>query len=223
MQTPIKHIIAVMVSTLYLLTDHTFAETTIRECKPDSGGHGMANRIDLMEIIESMNEKSIEENYRLIAKIDSTVLRGIPSISPISPTSKPYFTSLFGQRVHPITGKRKQHNGIDIASVLSFQYVHSTADGVVTNVSFSNSAGIFIEIDHIAGYATTYMHLAGVDVSVGERVKIGQTVGWMGASGRVTAKHVHYEIKKKGKVLNPLPYLDLYYRCNQTNLSEKAH
>ncbi|SEJ74730.1 Peptidase family M23 [Dyadobacter sp. SG02] len=222
MQNTIKLIIAITVSTLYL-TDYTFAETRKHVCEPDSGRHGMANRIDLMEIIESMNEKSIEENYRLIAKIDSTVLRGIPSISPISPTSKPYFTSLFGQRVHPITGKRKQHYGIDIASELSFQYVHSTADGVVTNVSFSNSAGIFLQIDHIAGYSTTYMHLAGVDVSIGERVIIGQTIGWMGASGRVTAKHVHYEIKKKGKVLNPLPYLDLYYRCNQTNLSEKAH
>jgi murein DD-endopeptidase MepM/ murein hydrolase activator NlpD len=221
MQTSIERTFKTIAISICFSAHCSLGEVSRTTCVPDSGRTVMSKRTDLIEILESMDQRSIAENFTLIAKIDSTILLGIPSINPVSPTSKPYYTSQFGKRIHPVTSQLIQHNGIDIATEFSFQYVHATAEGVVNNVSFSNSAGIYVKIDHIAGYETTYMHLAGVDVSVGEKVKIGQMIGWMGASGRVTGKHVHYEIKRKGRAINPLPYLDLYFRCLQANLSGK--
>ncbi|MFT6023172.1 MAG: murein DD-endopeptidase MepM/ murein hydrolase activator NlpD [Ascidiaceihabitans sp.] len=116
------------------------------------------------------------------------------------------FTSKFGPRRDPKTGGRRMHKGVDFAAPNGTP-LYATADGVVTHAGWSSGYGRLVKIQHEFGIETRYAHQSKIRVKVGQRVSRGQRIGDMGASGRVTGVHLHYEVRVGGKAVNPMIYI----------------
>ncbi len=116
------------------------------------------------------------------------------------------FTSKFGFRRDPKTGGRRMHNGVDFAAS-SGTPLYATADGVVIHAGWSSGYGRLVKIQHEFGIETRYAHMSKMRVKVGQRVSRGDRIGDMGASGRVTGVHLHYEVRVGGKPVNPMIYI----------------
>tara|TARA_R110002033_G_scaffold45445_2_gene89000 strand:+ start:426 stop:1754 length:1329 start_codon:yes stop_codon:yes gene_type:complete len=116
------------------------------------------------------------------------------------------FTSQFGFRRDPKTGGRRMHKGVDFAAS-SGTPLYATADGVVTHSGWSSGYGRLVKIQHDFGVETRYAHMSKLRVKVGQRVSRGQLIGDMGASGRVTGVHLHYEVRVGGKAVNPMIFI----------------
>jgi murein DD-endopeptidase MepM/ murein hydrolase activator NlpD len=127
-----------------------------------------------------------------------------PFATPVKSSFR--FTSSFGFRRDPKTGGRRMHNGVDFAASLGTP-LHATADGVVTHSGWLSGYGRLVKIQHDFGIETRYAHLSRLNVKVGQRVSRGQRIGDMGASGRVTGVHLHYEVRVGGKAVNPMIYI----------------
>ena len=116
-------------------------------------------------------------------------------------------TSLFGIRKDPMQdGEGEFHRGLDIANALGTP-VKVTADGVVRIASWQGGYGRLVVVDHGHGYRTFYGHNSQLLVKVGDVVKRGQVISYMGTSGRSTGYHLHYEVWKNGQVVNPMKYV----------------
>jgi murein DD-endopeptidase MepM/ murein hydrolase activator NlpD len=115
-------------------------------------------------------------------------------------------TSGFGMRIHPITGERKLHTGDDI-SVSRGTALHATADGIVSFADRNAGNGNIVVIEHGYGFSTVYAHDSKILVHAGEKVKRGEVVALSGSTGTSTGPHVHYEVWKNGKSVDPEPYL----------------
>ena len=116
------------------------------------------------------------------------------------------FTSGFGPRRDPKTGGRRMHNGVDFAASLGTP-LYATADGVVPHAGWQSGYGRLVKIQHEFGIETRYAHLSRLQVKVGQKVSRGDRIGDMGASGRVTGVHLHYEVRVGGKAVNPMIYI----------------
>jgi murein DD-endopeptidase MepM/ murein hydrolase activator NlpD len=127
-----------------------------------------------------------------------------PFATPVKSSFR--FTSSFGFRRDPKTGGRRMHNGVDFAASLGTP-LYATADGVVTHSGWLSGYGRLVKIQHDFGIETRYAHLSRLNVKVGQRVSRGQRIGDMGASGRVTGVHLHYEVRVGGKAVNPMIYI----------------
>lgn len=130
------------------------------------------------------------------------------SVLPIGPGWREYVTSEFGWRPDPLTGEPSFHRGLDV-SVYEGYPIYAALDGVVTSVGTSphSSYGYHVTIDHGGGFVTLYAHNARVLVAPGDEVKAGQQVAEMGATGRVTGVHLHFEVMVEGEVQNPMQYI----------------
>jgi murein DD-endopeptidase MepM/ murein hydrolase activator NlpD len=125
-----------------------------------------------------------------------------PSIWP----AHGWLTGTFGGRSDPFTGEPGFHQGLDISTDKG-QPVYATADGSVESASYSGDYGNLIVLSHGFGLATRYGHLSAFAVKPGQTVKRGDVIGYVGATGRATGSHLHYEILANGKLINPLQLL----------------
>ncbi|MGR1580627.1 DUF5930 domain-containing protein [Thalassobius sp. S69A] len=116
------------------------------------------------------------------------------------------FTSGFGYRRDPKTGGRRLHKGVDFAGPVGTP-LHATADGVVVHAGWSSGYGRLVKIKHAFGIETRYAHMSKIIVKEGQRVSRGQRIGDMGASGRVTGPHLHYEVRVDGSAVNPMIFI----------------
>jgi len=119
---------------------------------------------------------------------------------------KGLLSSKFGKRIDPFTGEMEQHKGIDIAGKEGSD-VLATGDGVVIWSDTRSGYGNLVEIDHGNGIVTRYGHNKALLVEVGDTVRKGQPVALMGSTGRSTGPHVHIEVLRDGKQVNPSQYL----------------
>ena len=133
------------------------------------------------------------------------VIKSYPLGKPVIQTA---IRSGFGYRVDPFRAKPAFHSGIDFEAKPG-QPVFATAEGIVEKASWYYSYGNTVIINHENGYETLYGHLTRLDVEEGQRVKSGDLIGNAGSTGRSTGTHLHYEIIKNGKKLNPSKYLSL--------------
>jgi murein DD-endopeptidase MepM/ murein hydrolase activator NlpD len=122
------------------------------------------------------------------------------------PIGKGWLSSYFGVRKDPFTGMPAMHKGVDFAGEEGADVV-ATGAGVVTWADKRFGYGNLIEIDHGEGIVTRYGHNKSLLVDVGERVTKGQVISKMGSTGRSTGPHVHYEVLKRGKQIDLLPYV----------------
>jgi murein DD-endopeptidase MepM/ murein hydrolase activator NlpD len=119
---------------------------------------------------------------------------------------KGWLTSSFGMRRDPFNGRRKMHEGLDIAARTGTA-VTATADGIVSSVKTEPGYGKVVILDHGYGYRTIYGHNSRYYVKVGQRVRRGERIAAVGNTGRSTGSHVHYEIRLNGVPVNPRKYL----------------
>jgi murein DD-endopeptidase MepM/ murein hydrolase activator NlpD len=141
-------------------------------------------------------------NVRVDVERRQALAAATPSIWP----ALGWVTGWFGNRSDPFTGEAGFHQGIDI-SLDKGQPVYATADGVVEAASYTGDYGNLIILRHDFGLTTRYGHLSGYAVKLGQEVTRGQVIGYVGATGRATGAHLHYEIMANGKLLNPLQLL----------------
>ena len=127
---------------------------------------------------------------------------GTPSIWPVDGR----LLSPFGGRTDPFSGEGAFHTGVDI-SASSGTPVRAAADGIVTFTDMENGYGRLIKIDHGGGIETYYAHLSRFYVQAGQSVRRGEMIGAVGSSGRVTAPHLHYEVRLGHAPVNPYRYL----------------
>ncbi|MBW2451158.1 MAG: peptidoglycan DD-metalloendopeptidase family protein [Deltaproteobacteria bacterium] len=132
--------------------------------------------------------------------------RSLLSAKPTGWPVKGWLTSTFGMRRDPFTGKRKMHEGLDIAARTGTD-VRVTADGIVSSVRTEPGYGKMVVVEHGYGYRTYYSHNSKNYVKVGQRVKRGDRIAAVGNTGRSTGSHVHYEIRLNGLPVNPKKYL----------------
>jgi murein DD-endopeptidase MepM/ murein hydrolase activator NlpD len=119
-----------------------------------------------------------------------------------------WMSSPYGERVDPISGKKAWHKGVDFAGKAGSDVV-AVAGGVVTYAGKRYGYGILVEITHSDGYVTRYGHHQKVLVQVGDVVKRGRVIALMGSSGRSTGPHVHFEVFKDGRRVDPAKYVAL--------------
>ncbi|MEW5945670.1 MAG: M23 family metallopeptidase [bacterium] len=133
------------------------------------------------------------------------VLSQIPSIPPVKRVK---INSGFGYRVHPLYGRWEFHEGIDIEGTYNTP-IYATADGAVKFSDWRYGYGLMVSIDHGNGFSTVYAHNSRNLVRAGERVRKGQIVAFVGRTGTTTGTHVHYEVRYKNRIVNPVKFLNL--------------
>ncbi|MGI3167952.1 DUF5930 domain-containing protein [Pseudooceanicola sp. C21-150M6] len=116
------------------------------------------------------------------------------------------FTSGFGYRRDPKNGGRRMHAGVDFAGPVGTP-LYATADGTVIHAGWQSGYGRLVKIQHEFGIETRFAHMSRIRVKVGQRVSRGDRIGDMGASGRVTGPHLHYEVRVGGQAINPMIYI----------------
>jgi len=115
-------------------------------------------------------------------------------------------TGSFGERIDPFSGEGAFHRGVDISSDIGTRII-APADGIIRFADFMNGYGRAVMIDHGNGITTLYGHMSGFAVSPGQMVHRGDTVGYVGQSGRSTGPHLHYEVRIFNTPVNPNKYL----------------
>ncbi len=164
-----------------------------------------AKRIDVLTSQLYVQSKSFDEIFEM-AKNKSEMLSCIPAIMPVKDTDIYRISSHFGHRTDPFYKVTKFHGGIDFSGPAGLG-IYATGDGVVAKVEkIKNGYGNNIIIDHGYGYKTRYAHLQTIKVKKGEKVKRGQEIGTLGNSGKSTAPHLHYEVIKNNKAVNPINF-----------------
>ncbi|WP_109829921.1 M23 family metallopeptidase [Reichenbachiella versicolor] len=162
-------------------------------------------RIDKLKKQMYIQTKSYDELMEMAANKDK-FFKSIPAIQPVSNKELKRLSSGFGMRIHPILKVRRLHPGVDFAAPKGTP-IYATGDGIVKKVTSSlGGYGKQVEIDHGFNYVTKYAHMSAFNVKKGQKVKRGECIGYVGNSGRSTAPHLHYEVHKDGKKINPVHY-----------------
>ncbi|WP_298675083.1 M23 family metallopeptidase [uncultured Lentibacter sp.] len=184
-------------------------ETLLREVRRGYSGQGGALTPLSFSTRGEEPAPSTRRANRILSELDRLNLyRLAASKAPFAkPVKSGYrFTSAFGYRRDPKTGGRRLHKGVDFAGPVGTP-LYATADGIVTHAGWSSGYGRLVKIQHDFGIETRYAHQNRIRVKVGQRVSRGQRIGDMGASGRVTGPHLHYEVRVGGKAVNPMIYI----------------
>ena len=125
---------------------------------------------------------------------------------PVDPGADSRVSSRYGWRIHPVTGQRAFHAGVDIAAP-SGTPVLATAPGVVQAIGQHPRLGRYVMIDYLDGSVGTYGHLKSIDAASGDIVARGDMIGEVGSTGRSTGPHLDYSLKIDGRNVDPLPML----------------
>jgi len=162
-------------------------------------------KMDALDRQFEVQKKSYKE-LAALANDKESHLASIPAIQPVSNKQLKRIASGFGYRIDPFYRTPKLHAGIDFTAPRG-SAINATADGVIKRVERRAwGYGLHIIIDHGNGYTTLYGHMSKTMVRVGQKVKRGQRIGSVGSTGKSTAPHLHYEVKKNGAHQNPAFY-----------------
>jgi murein DD-endopeptidase MepM/ murein hydrolase activator NlpD len=183
--------------------------------KPGQGGPApVAGRdLSMPEFQQMLDEISrvLDDRGDKFGMLDSMLLddrlarKTIPTTLPIM---SGYYSSNYGYRLDPITGRSAFHTGVDIIAPPGTP-VMAAAGGVVSQVGYLAEYGNIVDVDHDNGLTSRYAHLSRSLVKVGDVVMKGQKIALVGATGRVTGPHLHFEVREKGIPLNPNKFLAL--------------
>ncbi|GJM29511.1 MAG: peptidase M23 [Cyclobacteriaceae bacterium] len=178
---------------------------------------GTLKRIEGLKKQMYIQTKSYDEIVAL-AKTKDQMYASIPAIQPVTNKELTRLASGFGRRVDPIYKVRRMHYGVDFSAPRGTP-IYATGDGVVNKVKTNYGGyGKEILIEHGYGYVTRYAHLSEFNVRKGQKVKRGECIGYVGSTGKSTAPHLHYEVIKDKKKVNPVHY---FYNDLNENEYEK--
>lgn len=162
-------------------------------------------RLDIIEKAIVVQSKSLDEIAKL-AEDKEKFLEAIPAIQPISNLNLTRMASGYGYRTDPFTKVRKFHFGMDFTAPRGTP-IYASGDGIVKRAdNGATGYGNHIRIDHGYGYLSLYAHLYKYNVKVNQRIKRGDLIGFVGSTGRSEAPHLHYEIWKDNKRINPINF-----------------
>ena len=158
----------------------------------------------IVELENIFSQQSIQlEKLQGYLITETNIESAIPSGKPIK---EGWTSSYYGYRIDPFNGKKVFHHGLDFAGKEGSN-VYAVADGMVSWIGKRGGYGEMVEIDHGNGYVTRYAHNKALNVQVGDRITKGQTIASMGSTGRSTGPHVHFEILRDGKTVNPYNFV----------------
>ena len=161
-----------------------------------------------LDVIASQlyNQSVSYDSLFVMARNKSDMLAHIPAIFPLKETEVKYISSYFGYRPDPIYKIEKFHSGMDFTAALGTE-AYATGDGVVYDVERNEwGYGNMVILDHGYGYKTRYAHLLKPAVRKGQKVKRGQVIGYIGATGKATGVHLHYEVLKNDDQIDPINF-----------------
>ncbi len=175
---------------------------------PVEGGESVLAWNELSSELSQLSSQIKRRELELNILDEVLVNEEISSTSQVRgrPVKWGWMYSQFGQRVDPISGKTAWHSGVDFAGRDGSDVI-AVASGVVTFAGDRYGYGKLVEISHANGYVTRYAHHKALSVEVGDVVKKGETIGIMGSSGRSTGPHVHFEVLKDGRGVDPARYV----------------
>ena len=162
-------------------------------------------RLDILTKQTVVQSRSLEE-IESLAKNKASLIEAIPTIQPIKNKDLTRVASGYGYRIDPFTKIRRFHYGMDFTAKRGTP-IYATGNGIVKRADNRSSGyGKHIRIDHGFGYVSLYAHLSKYKVRRGQKVKRGDIIGYVGNSGRSVGPHLHYEILKDNKKINPLNF-----------------
>lgn len=165
----------------------------------------VTERIDKLSKQLYVQSKSFDEVWDLV-KNKNNMLASIPAIQPVANKDLTRVASGYGMRIHPIYKTEKMHTGMDFTSPVGTE-IHATGNGVVNKVEYDGRGyGNNVIISHGFGYQTLYGHMSKILVRPGQKVSRGDLIGYVGNTGTSTGPHLHYEVLKGGKPVNPVNY-----------------
>lgn len=162
-------------------------------------------KIDVIKEYNNLATNNLQVGQEIFLKDPSLKALSTPIRTFTMPLRYKGITSPYGNRFHPVLKRYILHSGVDMVA----KYVPVTASrgGVVTFVGVAGGYGKLVKIKHPNGYETRYAHLNKIYVQKGQKVNQGQSIGQSGMTGRVTGPHLHFEVRKNGKPVNPMKYL----------------
>ncbi|MDB9732463.1 M23 family metallopeptidase [Polaribacter sp.] len=160
--------------------------------------------IDILSKQLVIQSKSLDEIVTL-AKEKEKMLAAIPAILPVKLVDLTRMASGYKWRMHPILKIRKFHKGMDFTAPTGTP-IYASGNGKVVRSSRSATYGRVVYIDHGYGYRTIYAHMSKIKAKRGQNVKRGDLIGYVGNTGRSVSAHLHYEVHKNGKALNPINF-----------------
>ena len=161
-------------------------------------------KVDLLSLQLYIQSNSFEELIDF-CKTHEDKLRKLPAIQPVSNKDLKRTASGYGWLLDPIYKTRRFHEGMDFSAAIGTP-VFATGDGKVIASGYQQGYGNTVEIDHGYGYKTVYAHLHKIKVKKGATVSRGDEIGEVGNTGKSTGPHLHYEVRLKGKPMNPVNY-----------------
>ncbi|MGM0581109.1 MAG: M23 family metallopeptidase [Bacteroidota bacterium] len=166
---------------------------------------GMMQEMDKVKKQMYIQTKSYDEILEM-AENKEEMMASIPAIQPIPNKELKRLASGFGMRMHPILKVVRPHEGCDFSAPRGTP-IYATGDGEIVRVqSTFGGFGKLVVIDHGYGFITKYAHMSSFNVKKGDKVKRGDCIGFVGTTGTSTAPHLHYEIHKDNKPINPVHY-----------------
>lgn len=202
---------------------------------PDSARAKLTEKSKEFEKVNAMNDEQLSKDiaaqlnninarityqrtsYDAIEKLiqnQDEKLASIPAIQPVSNKDLSRVASGFGMRIHPIYGIPKMHNGLDFTAPQGTP-IYATGNGRVTMAGPGTGTGNHVIINHGYGYETVYMHMVRVKARLGQQVKRGEVIGWVGSTGASTGPHCHYEVH-----INKQPVDPVYFFFNDLNAEQ---
>jgi murein DD-endopeptidase MepM/ murein hydrolase activator NlpD len=165
----------------------------------------LKSQLNTLALRASYQAKSYKEIDAMI-KNKERLLAAIPAIQPISNKNLRHVASGFGYRIDPVYKVAKFHAGLDFAAPQGTP-VYATADGIIKEADYNAGGyGNHVVINHGYGYETLYGHMYRMRARVGQKVKRGQVIGYVGSTGKSTGPHCHYEVRKSGQPVDPVFY-----------------
>ena len=151
-------------------------------------------------------QKSSYDTLQKLVEAKEKMLGAIPAIQPVSNETLERVASGFGYRIDPIYKTPKMHTGIDFTAATGTP-IYATGDGVVQMSGYDNGGyGNHVIINHGYGYNSLYGHMKKIKARIGEKVQRGEVIGWVGSTGKSTGPHLHYEVIKNGKKIDPIHF-----------------
>ena len=167
--------------------------------------NSMTDQLNLLAIRQKSQDKSYVEIMNLV-KNKEKLINATPSIQPVSNKNLDRIASGFGYRIDPVYKDRRLHAGLDFTAP-SGTPIYATADGTVSDAGFHTGGyGNRVVINHGFGYQTLYGHMSKIKARVGEKVKRGEVIGYVGTTGKSTGPHCHYEVHRSGRQVDPIYY-----------------
>ena len=186
-------------------------DTVIREISAQE------DKLEAAEAALKREANAMDAKIKELERQYANQIANVPSESgylwPL-PSSYNVLSSLFAGRIHPITGKRHNHTGIDLPAP-SGTNIYAAKSGVVTTSTYNSSYGNYVVVSHSDGTSTLYAHMKKRNATVGKTVKQGAVIGYVGTTGSSTGNHLHFEVRVGGTRKNPTDYykdMTLYVR-----------